>query len=265
MLQRSKSAKLFVDLDYGADRFKKRPVLDTARIALSQTWRIYSLYIIDTNLDTFQKLVSHLPKSAPELEVLLLLVNDGSDDEPNNKPLHDIRYKLPDDSLNEMDRLYSLEVVACGINWEKHLSKLNRLTFLRIENIHPNARPSMAHFWNALSHMAPILEELHLCDSFPLVSERLQSSNDGCNGRLTFVNLRRLRLEATSKELEIFLNGVAISTTTVIISCVDSTGGGVLHAFCDALECSSVIGVPPIDVLDISSAMSTSPLNFCWP
>ncbi|KAF9565838.1 hypothetical protein CPC08DRAFT_141214 [Agrocybe pediades] len=226
MLRRSKSASIYVDLDYTANRPGKPPKLDTALAALGQAMRIYSLFIINAHLNTFETLVKALPRSAPELKTLLLLAN--------SQPLN-VRYRLPDEVLNEMNQLRFLEVVGCAISWDNHLLNLRSLTGLRIENILPVARPTADQFFSVLSRLAPTLEHLYLGHTFP---SSLESTPPNNLGRIMLPRLQEIRLQAfSSLELERFLDAVSFpSSALVYIFCRDSTGGNIPRAFYNAIQ-----------------------------
>ncbi|KAF4610859.1 hypothetical protein D9613_007047 [Agrocybe pediades] len=227
MLQRSKSTTIYVDIDYASDR---PPKLDIALAALSQMQRIYGLRVISPDVDTFKKLVERLPESAPELELLTLIADIW--------PAH-IRFKLPDEALNEMPRLLVLGLIGLEINWDRHLSNLNGLAGLRIESITPAARPTNTQFLNAISQAAPTLETLILGQAFPIASLGPASEpDDACLRRIAFPRLRNVRLQSSSSlELVAFLDAVTFMPSTVVsISCKESIEGNVPRAFCNAIR-----------------------------
>ena len=199
MLIRSKMADLKVKID----TYKGFPI---AQSILAHVPRIQDLDL-EGAPSHLEDLFRSLPKTAPRLQSLKVKNKDTRS-----------TCKLPKELFSQADRLKSIDILGCDIDWAHHLTGKNSLTVLRLKDVPNTSSLSAAQFLETFAQMGS-LEILDLRNALPVIEapHAVQSRPRAC-----LPYLQELYLSCPPEQIVFFLKHVDIPPE--IILDITSTG-----------------------------------------
>ena len=163
-----------------------------------------------------QPLLEHLPVSAPVLESLTISVlrfKFLSERELGH-------CKLPPKALSNVDRLCRLQLSRCNVDWESPVFR--HLTYLSVENVSDDSRPSTTQLSTILQRL-PSLLHLALKNCLPIGGRYIEE------GSIHLPHLGSLVLSGKVVELEPWLRTMTISPTSSIeLQCDEPEANAIL-------------------------------------
>lgn len=203
MLARSKMADLKVNFKLSYDRMQWA-TRSTTQAVLANAFRIQDLSI-QVEEGTHRAIFPYLPKSAPRLQSLNIRVN-GWPTAPRSTST------LPKESFLQTERLKSLEISGCVLDWAHHLARKNTLTVLRLRDS-PNISSIPADQFIDIFAQLGSLETLELASAFPIVEAPLDVHS---RPRVRLQLLQELTLLCTPEQVDLFFRFVDVPPGIIV-------------------------------------------------
>lgn len=209
MLHRSKGAGLVIEADLSPQEIPA--VIPGLKLALTCSSRIRHLSfqnIHHANVSAWNDLQQALPKSAPQLEHLSVVIDKSE----LGYMMFDPEFRNPifisEEAFCKTECLRHLEFSQCNPSWNSHPSLLRSLTSLTLRHLTLDAKPTGKRFMDALKDM-PDLEFLEITDAFP-VEQNWDSE------KIHLASLQTLSIRSIHTEIETFLRCVTFPPTAKV-------------------------------------------------